>query len=65
VHWWVLDWVYTSVGWVQSFKGNNWRFRVKFLSSSEPAATNASVEDEAVQAVLGMNKKPILFLKDF
>jgi hypothetical protein len=27
---------------------------------SEPAATNAPVEDEAVQAVLGKNKKHIL-----
>jgi len=61
----VLDWVYTSVGWVQSFKGNNWRFRVRFLGWSEPAATNAPVEDEAIQAVLGMNQKPILFPRDF
>jgi len=28
---------------------------------SEPAGTNAPVEDEAVQAILGMNQKPILF----
>jgi len=28
---------------------------------SEPAATNAPVEDEAIQAVLGMNQKHILF----
>ncbi len=27
----------------------------------EPAVTNAPVEDEAIQAVLGMNQKPILF----
>jgi hypothetical protein len=28
---------------------------------SEPAATNALVQDEAVRAVLGMNQKHILF----
>jgi hypothetical protein len=28
---------------------------------SEPAATNAPVEDEAIQVVLGMNQKSILF----
>jgi hypothetical protein len=28
---------------------------------NEPAATNAPVEDEAIQAVLGMNQKHILF----
>jgi len=28
---------------------------VQFCSSSEPAATNATLQDEAVQAVLGMN----------
>jgi len=27
---------------------------------SEPAATNAPIEDEAIQAVLGMNQKHIL-----
>ncbi len=32
-----------------------------FVGWSEPAATNAPVEDEAVQAILGMNQKPILF----
>ncbi len=31
------------------------------LGWSEAAATNAPVEDEAVQAVLGMNQKPSLF----
>ncbi len=31
------------------------------IGSSEPAATNAPVEDEAVQVVLGMNQKHILF----
>jgi hypothetical protein len=28
---------------------------------NEPIATNALVEDEAVQAILQMNQKPILF----
>jgi hypothetical protein len=28
---------------------------------SEPAATSAPIQDEAVQVVLGMNKKHILF----
>jgi hypothetical protein len=28
---------------------------------SEPATTNALIEDEAIQAVLGMNQKHILF----
>jgi hypothetical protein len=31
------------------------------IGSSEPAATNAPIEDEVVQAVLGMNQKHILF----
>jgi hypothetical protein len=31
------------------------------VGSSEPAAINAPVEDEVVQAILGMNQKPILF----
>jgi len=31
------------------------------LGWSEPAATNAPVQDAAVQAVLGMNQKHILF----
>ncbi len=35
--------------------------RNQFIGWSEPAATNAPVENEAVQAVLGMNQKPILF----
>ncbi len=30
-------------------------------TGAKPAATNAPVEDEAVQAVLGINRKPILF----
>jgi hypothetical protein len=30
------------------------------LGRSEPAATNAPVKDEAIQAVLGMNQKHIL-----
>jgi hypothetical protein len=28
---------------------------------SEPAATNALVQDEAIEAILGMNQKHILF----
>jgi hypothetical protein len=34
---------------------------VKKLGWSEPAATSAPVQDEAVQAILGMNQKHILF----
>jgi hypothetical protein len=30
------------------------------VGRSEPATTNAQVEDEAVQAVLGMNQKHVL-----
>jgi hypothetical protein len=32
----------------------------KYFSWSKPAATNAPVEDEAIQAILGMNQKHIL-----
>jgi len=32
------------------------------LGWNEPTATSAPVEDEAIQAVLGMNQKHILFL---
>jgi len=31
------------------------------LGWSEPVATNAPIKDEAIQAILGMNQKHILF----
>ncbi len=34
---------------------------VQFMGQSEPAATSAPVQDEAIQAILGMNQKHILF----
>jgi len=37
----------------------------KQIGWSEPIATNAPVEDEAVQAILGMNQKHILLCPKF
>jgi hypothetical protein len=34
---------------------------IKFMGWSEPTATSAIIQDEAIQAVLGMNQKHILF----
>jgi len=43
-----------------------WFFKLGCVESllwglSEPIATNAPIEDEAIQVVLQMNRKPILF----
>jgi hypothetical protein len=38
---------------------------VLVIGWSETTATNAPVQDEAVQAILGMNQKHILLPRDF
>jgi len=40
-------------------------YAIKLAGWSEPAVTNGPVEDEAVQAVLGMNQKHILLCPKF
>jgi hypothetical protein len=34
---------------------------IKFMGWSEPTTTNAPIQDEAIQAILGVNQKHILF----
>ncbi len=47
------------------FKYPNWwllqKSKTLISSWSEPAATSAPIQDDAIQAILGMNQKHILF----